>query len=172
MRNIKQHPTQQQLQEAFYYQDGLLYRRSTGKSVGTISSRQYKTVSYQGSNYLLHRIIYIICNGAIPNGYIIDHIDSDASNNVVDNLQAITVAENNQKQKRLVSTNASGYRGVSYVKRLGRYTASIRYNNRNIFLGNFKDRIEAAKAYDAAALEHYKSFANLNFPLAAAQANG
>jgi len=36
-------------------------------------------------------------------------------------------------------------------------------NRKSKFIGYFKDEIEAAKAYDKAAIKHHGEFAGLNF---------
>jgi AP2-like factor (ANT lineage) len=36
-------------------------------------------------------------------------------------------------------------------------------NRKRIYIGSFEDQIEAAKAYDKAAIKYYGEFANLNF---------
>lgn len=47
------------------------------------------------------------------------------------------------QRKELNSNNTSGFRGVSYRKDRGKYRAYIKFQRKNIFLGNF-DRIEDA----------------------------
>jgi hypothetical protein len=61
-------------------------------------------------------------------------------------------------------TNTSGYRGVSYHKKVGRWRACIVVNNQQRFLGHFSTPEEAARAYDIAAKEHFGPNAYLNFP--------
>ena len=56
------------------------------------------------------------------------------------------------------------FRGVSFHKHRRKYYARVRVNGRTIRLGYFDDPVEAAKARDAAALEHHGPFATLNFP--------
>ena len=43
--------------------------------------------------------------------------------------------------------------------------AVIKMNSKSIHLGMFNSEIEAAKAYDLAALHYFQEFANLNFPV-------
>lgn len=44
--------------------------------------------------FYIHRLVYEMFVGAIPEGYVIDHIDNDPTNNNYKNLQAITNREN------------------------------------------------------------------------------
>ncbi len=43
------------------------------------------------------------------------------------------------------------------------WIACIRVDRRQIKLGSFSDEIDAAKAYDRAAVEHFGVFARTNF---------
>jgi len=45
-----------------------------------------------------------------------------------------------------------------------RWRARIRVNGKRIYLGSFKNEIDAAKAYDDAAQKHHAEYASLNFP--------
>lgn len=47
----------------------------------------------------VHRIIWISQNGVIPNGYCIDHINNDKSDNRIKNLQLLTPGQNSSKAK-------------------------------------------------------------------------
>lgn len=51
--------------------------------------------------HLLHRLVYEAWVG-IPEGLVVDHKDDDRSNCHLDNLQAITTKENNQRKFRFL----------------------------------------------------------------------
>ena len=48
-------------------------------------------------NYYIHRFEWECVRGDIPEGFVIDHIDSNKTNNKIENLQLLTVSENAQK---------------------------------------------------------------------------
>lgn len=45
-------------------------------------------------NLMVHRIVWEVFNGEIPEGMTVDHIDSDKQNNHISNLQLLTPEEN------------------------------------------------------------------------------
>ena len=59
--------------------------------------------------------------------------------------------------------SASGFKGVS--SRRGKWYAMIEVSGKVTFLGDHKTAEEAARAYDAAAREHFGDLAYQNFPL-------
>lgn len=72
----------------------------------------------------LHRHIALLAGLDVT--YQIDHRDGNVRNCRVDNLRTATAPENSWNEK-LRAANTSGVKGVSYNKRLGKWTASIRY---------------------------------------------
>lgn len=58
------------------------------------------------------------------------------------------------------TNNTSGYKGVSRDR--GRWRAYIRVNYKQIHLGNFRTKEEAARRYNEAALKYFGEFAELN----------
>ncbi len=56
------------------------------------------------------------------------------------------------------------YRGYSWDKRHGRWRATIKNNTKQMSLGNHLEQIDAAIAYDKAAIKIYGERALLNFP--------
>ena len=92
-----------------------------------------------------------------------DHRDHDGLNNRRENLRPATRNQNNANH-RLRLSSASGFKGVTWHKRAGRWRAQITSEYRNIYLGLFGSAEEAARAYDVAALAMWGDFAHLNFP--------
>jgi hypothetical protein len=58
--------------------------------------------------------------------------------------------------------NTSGFKGVSFVKKNNTYKSAIKLNKKTIYLGYYIDPIDAARAYNDAALKYHGEFANLN----------
>lgn len=114
----------------------------------------------------LHRFIM----GA-KRGQLVDHRNGDGLDNQRDNLRLCTPRQNSQNVVESKNQKLGGFKGVSWSKRAGKWCAQIRGGptgadgkRKQIRLGLFTDPIEAAKAYDRAAREHFGEFASLNFP--------
>ncbi|MDR1626432.1 MAG: HNH endonuclease [Spirochaetia bacterium] len=93
----------------------------------------------------LHRFI-----AGDPVGLVVDHKDGNRLNNRKSNLRACTVRKNNMN-RGMTGFNKSGYRGVHFSKRNGKWRALISLNNRNIHLGYFERVRDASAAYEKAA---------------------
>jgi len=93
---------------------------------------------------------------------IIDHIDRNRLNNSRDNLRAATKQQNNSNKSK-PATNTSGYKGVYFDNKAKKWRSQISIKNQTKYLGIFTDIVDAAKAYDRAAIEIYGDFACPNF---------
>ena len=109
----------------------------------------------------LHRII-LNC----PSDLVVDHINGDSLDNRKSNLRACTHKENIRNQKKHKNATHSRYKGVTFRKNLKKkpWESFIYPNGKSLRLGYFSTEVEAAKAYDRAAIIHYGEFCKLNFP--------
>ena len=78
----------------------------------TSKGKTYWVVQLDGKKYTVHRILWELHNGLIPDGYVINHINGEGSDNTITNLELRTQQENILLQKR--NTNLSNI-GVSKV---------------------------------------------------------
>lgn len=61
---------------------------------GQYLSGGYMRITLNGKVYNVHRLLWERHNGAIPEGFVIDHIDGNTLNNSLDNLRAIPKGAN------------------------------------------------------------------------------
>jgi len=111
------------------------------------------------------KLIYIhqeIIN--VPDGKVIDHINLDSMDNRRANLRPATYSQNTCHRRKRSGAKYSKYKGVYREKQTRKWVARIGFEKKRIYLGCFKNEIDAAKAYDAAAKKYHKEFACLNFP--------
>ena len=118
-----------------------------------------------GGCVYMHRVIL---NN--PPNMEIDHADGDGLNNTKENLRACDHF-GNMRNKRKSPGKTSPYRGVCWSKKGKKFIAQIQKFVKTRTLGYFADEVEAAKAYDKAALSEFGVFAKLNFPSLAQQQN-
>lgn len=104
----------------------------------------------------MHRVIM-----QAPGGVEVDHVDGDGLNNQRCNMRLVTRQQNTWNQK---PRHGSIYKGISFDKNARKWRAFIRIEKKNKHLGCFTSDLDAARAYDQAAREHFGAFAWLNFP--------
>ncbi len=97
-------------------------------------------------------------------GLVVDHINGNGLDNRLSNLRICTYRQNMWNRRKTARPTSSIYKGVSWIKSHERWRASIRHYGKSIYLGEFIDEVEAAKAYDAAAEHYFGEYAALNFP--------
>jgi HNH endonuclease len=96
-----------------------------------------------------------------PVDMLVDHINGDGLDNRRQNLRLCTNRQNQQNQ-RWPRRSLSRFKGVTYDKRSRKWPAYIKTNGRMRGLGYFSTELEAAMAYNAAALVEFGEFAALN----------
>ncbi len=104
---------------------------------------------------------WIITGKKSHNITIVDHKDGNPLNNLENNFQTITRHQNQMKQN-IYKNNKSGYKGVCWNKKRGKWGSSISKNGIHYCLGNHISKTEAALAYNEKAKELFGEFATLN----------
>jgi hypothetical protein len=80
-----------------------------------ISLNLYAVRIQKGKHIKIHQEIWKRMGRNVPKGYVIDHIDLIGLHNQRDNLRILTRAENCY-HKSMMTTNTSGFRGISENK--------------------------------------------------------
>jgi AP2 domain len=114
----------------------------------------YACAKINGRCTMLHTLL-------CPAWEFVDHADGNGLNNCRSNLRDGT-GFRNTANSRLASNNTSGYKGVTWKKRAGKWCASIMINQKAIHLGTFSTPEEAAAAYDRAAVSLFGEYAKTN----------
>lgn len=119
-----------------------------------------ETTIYEGGKQRVCRLHRRLLEA--PDRYFIDHINGIRWDNRKINLRVAT-NKDNIRNARLSRANTSGYKGVIFDRRRGKYYAAICVNGQKKFLGYFIDPVTAARAYDRAAVFYFGVFARPNF---------
>lgn len=157
--------TQDLLRELFDYRDGELYWKVSVKNIkigdraGNLHKSGYCRVGINNKTYLKHRLIFLYHHGYLPE--FLDHIDGDPSNDDIDNIRIATKSQNAMNRKKKLSSSV--YKGVSWKKSHMKWVAQIHIDGARKHIGIFDSEIDAAHAYDKAAIAAYGMFAKLNF---------
>lgn len=111
---------------------------------------------------MLHRLLL----GLKPSDPDVDHRDRDGLNNRRSNLRLATGTQNNANSNGSPTRRKSRFKGVVWDKQPngkvgGYWRAAIRINGKHISR-YARTEIEAARAYNDLALQHFGEFARLN----------
>ncbi len=111
-----------------------------------------------GKNILLQNMIMNITSSRKR---MVDHKDRDTLNNRKVNFRICTNKENSRNSK-MPSHNTSGAKGVYWRKERNKWQAQIKINQKQTYIGIFKDKTKAILAYNEAAYKHFGEFAYQN----------
>ena len=126
-----------------------------GRDAGCLSKAGYVVIGLGGKEYYAHRLAWLIQTGEWPTQ--VDHKDGNRTNNAWHNLREATHSENVLNAKR-ARNNTTGYKGVSFHKAAGKWSAQIYLGGKSQHLGLFDSPKDAHAAYLRAAHETHPEF--------------
>ncbi len=100
----------------------------------------------------MHRVI-LKSSGARFNGLVSDHINRNKLDNRRINLRVVTPHESNLNRCKLQKNNRSGFSGVHCDR--GRWAAKLDIKGKRIYLGWFKEKMDAVEARKEAERRYY-----------------
>ena len=113
----------------------LVWKQSSGKKMKAGSrcgyldkKRGYWLTNYKGKKYKVHRLIWELFNGPIPEGLVIDHIEG--KDNSIENLRLATTFQNARNSERSKSKAGDLPKGIRVKKSDGYMEARIFCENK------------------------------------------
>ena len=116
----------------------------------------YRNIFINGIQYKANRLAFYYMMGRWPY-HIIDHIDTDKSNNRWGNLREAT-NQQNQFNRKAGTNNTSGKCGVYFDICAKRWQAYARLRGRRIHIGFFLNKEDAIQARLVWEVENHKEF--------------
>jgi len=122
-----------ELNTLFRYKDGELYWKikerglNHKRAVGTLN-KGYKVCKSKRfpQQMFVHRMIWVMHNGSIPSGMVIDHIDINPTNNSINNLRCVTRSENS------INTLGHTYKKSGLPKNVFRCASKDKYRYQHV----------------------------------------
>ena len=116
--------------------DGEVANLKTGLLVRGSERNGYLRITIRNKQYSIHRLMWETFNEPIPEGYYIDHIDGNKSNNSLSNLRLVTQSDNMKNAMK------NGHKGQISV---------LQYDKKGNFIQEFNS---IQKAADAMGVTH------------------
>lgn len=116
--------------------NGEVANLKTGLLVRGSERNGYLRITIRNKQYSIHRLVWETFNEPIPEGYYIDHIDGNKSNNALSNLRLVTQSDNMKNAMK------NGHKGQISV---------LQYDKKGNFIQEFES---IQKAADAMGVTH------------------
>jgi hypothetical protein len=94
----------------------------------------------------------------------VDHINPAGTlDNRRSNLRCVSNMQNSWNSRKHPGITSSRFKGV-WRTPSGRWAASLKCDGTKVYLGRFSDEVDAATAYNFAAVDAFGEFARVNLP--------
>jgi hypothetical protein len=115
------------------------------------------TPDRHGRQLLMHEVV---ARRIGLRGPQVDHRNGDKLDNRRRNLRAATTSQN-KANEGIRRNNTSGFKGVYWSAWADKWMAKIKVNYKDIYLGYYRRKVDAARAYNQAARRHLGEYAQL-----------
>lgn len=128
---------------------GILTRKTgrDGPTNGTLHDNGYLRLRWKDKLYYVSHIIWVYCYGDWPK-QTIDHINGIKTDNRLDNLRDVSLAEN--IRNRAVSRSPERNIHLTKDRKIPKYHVQFTKNKKTIHVGSFDTKEEAYRARDLA----------------------
>ena len=103
-----------------------------GQIAGSLGKGCYQ-IRYEGKVYKAHRVVYTLLNGPIPEGFEVDHADTNWLNNLRGNLRLATRHEQAANQG-VRKDNTAGVKGLRWNTRQRRWIGEVSWKGQRLSL--------------------------------------
>jgi len=134
--------------------------RRKGTIAGVIGSFGYRSIKIAQIKYMAHRLAWLVTYGSWPI-FDVDHINGRQDDNRIENLREASRSEN-CANRHLESFGVSGFKGVFWNKKLGKWQVGLKKGKLRKHVGLFSDLNEAKAAYVREAEKFFGRFARKN----------
>jgi hypothetical protein len=156
--------TQEELKQKLYYNPklGIFYwvqpsgPSSEGDEAGCLMANGYIGIKINGILFQAHRLAWLYKTGEMPENNI-DHINNIRNDNRFVNLRDATQSQNCMNHG-VTANNSSGYKGVSFHKKSGKWQVACRVKTKHYYLGIYDTPQIASKVYEEFAKTHHGDF--------------
>lgn len=98
-------------------------KKFKGDDIGNQDVEGYYRFVYEGNSYKVHKVIYELIRGEIPEGFIVDHLNGDTSDNNISNLRLVDTATNAKNRKKSIKCK-TGITGVSFNEKRNKWSST------------------------------------------------
>ena len=138
------------------------YASRPRQALHTSYAARTKTVAGKPRIFYLHRTLLGLTDRRIH----VDHANRDGLDNRRVNLRIATPSQNHANMAKQLTIggrpSSSIYKGVTWGKGSGQWLAQIMFRGQRKHLGCFANELDAAAAYNAAAVATFGQFARTN----------
>lgn len=132
------------------------FKCKVGEVAGSLTNKGYISIWICGKSYMAHRLAWLYIHGYMPSDCI-DHINGVTNDNRLINLREASFLQN-ARHTKVRKDNTTGFKGVSFHKKIKKFSATISVQGDKIHLGYFNQAEDAYSVYVSASKYYFAEF--------------